>query len=1040
METTDHNTMDHSAMDHSGAEHSGTGMQQTITWSEYVAQNGEVNEDTIVYVPAGTTLIFDIESGDAPITIGGMVIEGEVSFEDGADANYDLSADFILAHNGGTFEIGSDEDPFEGEVTISLTAEEDQEFDLTSSDVNVVSAGEPMTDDHAKMLEKMIGDNNNNFIMAMGEGSAVNIIADDEDKSSWVKLDAPVTGGEGQNTITIDTETSGWEVGDVIAITSSYYDLNETEEFTIVAIDGDTITLDGELQHDHIGEIQTYDNQNGEKESDFRSSVMLLSKDVTIQGDVEYEDDKLINDQTDSYGGHIMVMDGADLHISGAELVFMGQEGNLGRYPVHAHELGDEGSFVVENNSIHHSYQKGVTVHSTDNAVVDNNVIYEVNEQGIFLEEGGTDGLITNNVIANVRDGGGETAGIWIETEGQVIQDNTISGVEGNGAHWDRTTDSNPDNFKGNTIQGVNNALSSKQGTLDPLKNTEPTDFETNDHIAVSDVSIGWVDIAVWEQRGQGMHVDGAVIVEAERGTRLRKDQTLEDAVVVGDSGLYANSDEHSVKGHQIYDGPSSLIDVTFHNYTGDDIAIDQSNSVEPMVYHSIDGVEFVNVDPENEVDLGSVGQKGRPYKVVGTVDVDGSLTGVAGAHMIPSKNAGEFYMTENTYEVEEWGAIVSPDARLGNFVFHDDGPNEAEFQVTRENGATKGWTTTADGQGRAQHGFFLNGETYKLEISDSNTEFDLHVMEMPYGESVTYEIHGLDIGTQFTEIEEYSRDDDLSIREVSSLEMLDASPDTAVYRDVENDVIYVKFVAEGKIGWHNANPGSTYDNELLSGSMIHIDQSEESLVDVDNLVFDDPVGTVNEEYQGTDGDDLYYAFSGNDTLKGGKGDDELYGGMGDDRVVGGRGNDTLYGNSGNDTLKGRGGDDVLVGDSGDDHLKGGSGNDILIGGAGIDRLKGGSGEDSFVLGIDKTYGATSSTDLILDFELGEDVIDIRGVLEDFDAQSDDLSTRVMTETVDGGTNIWVDANGDGEFVEIGRLKETELTLEDLSNADGLLV
>ena len=37
--------------------------------------------------------------------------------------------------------------------------------------------------------------------------------------------------------------------------------------------------------------------------------------------------------------------------------------------------------------------------------------------------------------------------------------------------------------------------------------------------------------------------------------------------------------------------------------------------------------------------------------------------------------------------------------------------------------------------------------------------------MEMPYGESVTYEIHGLDIATRFTEIEEFSRDDDLSIR-----------------------------------------------------------------------------------------------------------------------------------------------------------------------------------------------------------------------------------------------------------------------------------
>ena len=441
----------------------------------------------------------------------------------------------------------------------------------------------------------------------------------------------------------IDSAESGWEVGDVIAITSSYYDLNEAEEFVIEAINGDTITLDREIQHDHIGETQTYANQNGDKVADFRASVILLSRDVKIEGDVDYDDRDLINDQNDTYGGHIMVMTGADLHISGAELAFMGQEGVLGRYPVHAHELGDTGSFVVENNSIHHSFHKGVTVHSTDGATVDNNVIYEVNEQGIFLEVSGSGSLITNNVVANVRSIGKETAGIWIETSGQIIQDNTFSGVEGNGAEWERTFDSDPDNFKGNTIQGVNNALASFQGTLGQLKDVDTTDFDTIDRIAISDVSIGWVHTGVWEQRGQGMYVDGAVIVEAERGTRLRKNQTLEDAVIVGDTGLFADSDQYDLDGHHIYDGPAALIDVTFHNFSGDDDAIVQSNSVEPMLSHAYDGIAFVNTGIENQVDLGKVGQIGHSYKIVGSVDIDGSLTGTPGAHLFPSQNAGSF-------------------------------------------------------------------------------------------------------------------------------------------------------------------------------------------------------------------------------------------------------------------------------------------------------------------------------------------------------------------------------------------------------------
>ncbi|MEO0643222.1 MAG: right-handed parallel beta-helix repeat-containing protein, partial [Pseudomonadota bacterium] len=629
---------------------------------------------------------------------------------------------------------------------------------------------------------------------------------------------------------------------------------------------------------------------------------------------------------------------------------------------------------MVENNSIHHSFQNGVTVHSTNNATVDNNSIFEVNQHGIFLEVSGTGSEITNNVVANVREATKETAGIWIEASGQIIQDNTFSGVEGSGAAWDRAVDSDPENFKGNTIQGVGNALASSQATLGPLKNATPTDFETFEHIAVSDVSIGWVHTGVWEQRGQGMHVDGAVIVEAERGTRLRKDQTLEDAVIVGDTGLFVDSDQYALDGHHIYDGPAALIDVTFHNFNGDDDAIVRSNAVEPMVGHTYDGIAFVNTGAENAADFGRIGTIPDPYKIVAAIDIDGSLTGTAGAQIIPLKNEDGFYQTENTYAMPEWSALISPDARLGNFVFHDSGPNDAEFRVTRESGATRGWTDTEDGQGRAHHGFFTNGETYKLELRNSNDEFDVHVMEIPYGESVTYEIHGLDIATQFTEIERYSRDDDLTIREVSSLEMLEASYDTAVYRDLDTGIIHVKFVAEGKVGWHNANAGVTFDDELQTGAMIHIDQRSESLVDVENLAFDDPVGTADARFDGSEADDLFYAFSGNDTLYGGNGNDELFGGIGDDLVDGGRGNDALYGNSGNDTLVGGSGADLLVGNSGSDDLRGGDGNDTLIGGLGADRLQGGSGVDAFHLDA-RANGEEADT--IRDFEAGIDLITI---------------------------------------------------------------
>lgn len=69
--------------------------------------------------------------------------------------------------------------------------------------------------------------------------------------------------------------------------------------------------------------------------------------------------------------------------------------------------------------------------------------------------------------------------------------------------------------------------------------------------------------------------------------------------------------------------------------------------------------------------------------------------------------------------------------------------------------------------------------------------------------------------------------------------------------------------------------------------------------------------------------------------------------------------------------LNGTGGDDILNGGSGADLLHGNAGNDILIDGAGSDTLRGDSGADLFVLVQD------NATDVILDFQPGEDRIDI---------------------------------------------------------------
>ncbi len=240
-------------------------------------------------------------------------------------------------------------------------------------------------------------ENNNAFLMAMGEGSRIEIHAADAAKDSWSNLAR--TAEAGSNRLTVEEQT-GWEIGDQIAITSSDYEYEQDETFTItdVSLDGLTFTLDNPLAYMHYGETETEDNGlNGadfrEWVIDERAQVALLSRNVKIQGD---EDAHI-----DGYGGHSMVMRGAEMHISGAEFANMGQEGILGKYPLHWHLLGETGAGqYIANSSIHHSFNKGLTVHGTSHTVVSDNVVFDTIGHGYFLEDGSETGNLFQGNIA----------------------------------------------------------------------------------------------------------------------------------------------------------------------------------------------------------------------------------------------------------------------------------------------------------------------------------------------------------------------------------------------------------------------------------------------------------------------------------------------------------------------------------------------------------------------------------------------------------------------------------------------------------------
>ncbi|WP_254173309.1 Calx-beta domain-containing protein [Planktothrix pseudagardhii] len=180
-------------------------------------------------------------------------------------------------------------------------------------------------------------------------------------------------------------------------------------------------------------------------------------------------------------------------------------------------------------------------------------------------------------------------------------------------------------------------------------------------------------------------------------------------------------------------------------------------------------------------------------------------------------------------------------------------------------------------------------------------------------------------------------------------------------------------------------------------------------------------VGFVNpdnpSQLAGVEGDDTIYAGSGNDQIRenegkdlifGGQGDDELRSGIendivegndgndfigpgdGDDTVSGGNGNDQVRGDAGNDLVKGNTGDDQLSGGTENDTLFGGQGNDQLTGDGGDDRLSGdegidtlmgGDGKDIFVIDSSQLGSNPESSEIIVDYKPGEDIIFLTGDL-----------------------------------------------------------
>ncbi|SMX44548.1 Ig-like domain-containing protein [Octadecabacter ascidiaceicola] len=193
---------------------------------------------------------------------------------------------------------------------------------------------------------------------------------------------------------------------------------------------------------------------------------------------------------------------------------------------------------------------------------------------------------------------------------------------------------------------------------------------------------------------------------------------------------------------------------------------------------------------------------------------------------------------------------------------------------------------------------------------------------------------------------------------------------------------------------WQTASTGPTGDGTITGTVGNDI---------IDGTFADDPEGDVI-----TDNGDTINAGAGADKIYDGAGDDVVFGGDGRDTFFAGAGADQYDGGAANndavnyslasqgvtvdltdgsnnsgiaagdtytnvEEITGSSLDDIIVGDASIFKLYGGAGNDVITSGTLKNILAGNAGADTFV------FGVGSNEDVVKDFSVGEDILDVSG-------------------------------------------------------------
>jgi hypothetical protein len=366
-----------------------------------------------------------------------------------------------------------------------------------------------------------------------------------------------------------------------------------------------TISLSQTLAYPHVGTSYNYTRNTDGKvwTADLRAEVGLLSHNIKIEGDLD--------SNNNSFGGHIMIHTGGKGYVSNVELNRMGQKTKNGRYPFHWHMLATTGAGqYIKNSSVHHSFNRAVTIHGTHGTTVENNFCYDHIGHGIFLENGSEiNNLIKGNVVLlTKRPAPGEQltpsdnqfdvgqnrtpSSYWVTNPNNTFINNVAAGTQGTGFWYalaqnfmfESATDTR---FVGqklpyNEVLGgfTGNKAHSCMNGLDILDRLDANHSILGNEDWIEN-SLKYFTNNTWYANDQGIYSGSGfnnreytskiifkdnIFVENKIATMLASYNIIDESVYVANSGQNLVSGERYL--HRVYDGPGTVKNSHFVGWT----------------------------------------------------------------------------------------------------------------------------------------------------------------------------------------------------------------------------------------------------------------------------------------------------------------------------------------------------------------------------------------------------------------------------------------------------------------------------------------